>query len=97
MHPKHYKEHPELIDEFKHLVASSFTFVDDWSNPEITLAAYRLYSKKVHSEKAAKDFTLKVQNLLSPEDVRISSSRDTHIPHNIHQEWQVASESVRVI
>ena len=79
MYPRHYEEDSKLIKEFKHLVGRS-------SNPVITSATCRMYSKTIPAKKTAKDYTLQVQNPLSPDDVRIRSSRQIHNPQKSHQE-----------
>jgi len=42
---------PELLFEFKELLSSTCTFVDDWNNELITPTTYRLFGGKILPEK----------------------------------------------
>ena len=46
MHPRKYKQNPELLTEFSDLVSKTFTFVPNWESNEITPTTYRLFGKK---------------------------------------------------
>ena len=45
MNPIHYDNDSTLISEFKDLLLSTCTFVDNWDNEVITPTTYRLYGK----------------------------------------------------
>ena len=53
-------ENPNLIEEFISLCSESLTFVKDWSGKKITPSTMRLYSKKIPTREATKDFADKV-------------------------------------
>ena len=97
LHPRCYEENPDLIDEFKELISRVCTFVPNWSSPLITPNTFRLYSKKAPAKRAALDYINAVRNTYLPHQIRHSTSNDVQNPQNSHQEWQLASESTRLI
>ena len=52
LHPQKYIDDPSLIPEFKRLLSSTCTFVNDWNDPIITPTTHRVYEadKGVHVE-----------------------------------------------
>ena len=92
MHPQKYEESPDLISEFKNLLSSTCTFVDNWDNALILPTTYRLYGKKYPARKACQEYIDQVRSQFSECDIRERSSEDMQNPQQSHQEWQVANE-----
>lgn len=93
MNPSEYKKNPQLISEFKELISSTCTFVDNWNHEIITPTTYRLYGKKYPARKAIQEYIDQVQSKLSVNEMRIVKSKDMQTPQLSHQEWTQATES----
>ncbi len=92
MHPDKYEEDPRLISEFKDLLLSTCTFVDNWDDDIISPTTYRLYGKKYPARKACQEYIDQVIAQFSEEDMRTCTSNDMQTPQQSHQEWQTANE-----
>ena len=62
MHPQHYEDNPNLISEFKDLLLSTCTFVDNWDDDIISPTTYRLYGKKYPARKACQEYIDQVRS-----------------------------------
>ena len=87
-----YEEDPALTDEFRRLIVSVYTFVDDWSSPEITPNTYRLYGKKNPPKNSVREYITQVKANLNHDEIRFSNLNDVQNPQNSRQEWHAASE-----
>ena len=92
MNPSMYEENPELITEFESLLSSTCTFVDSWSDPEITPTTFRLYGKKYPARESSRKYIEQVSSQLCESDIRKRIAEDIQNPQQSHQEWQVANE-----
>ena len=92
MNPDMYDSNPEIITEFKALLSSSCTFVDNWNDDIISPTTYRLYGKKYPARKASEKYIEQVRSRLGRDDVRESEAKDIQNPQQSHQEWQDANE-----
>ena len=92
MNPKEYDENPQIISEFKSLLSSTCTFVNNWNDPIITPTTYRLYGKKYPAQQVSKIYIDQVKCQLRPHEMRVRISVDCQTPDLSHHEWQVATE-----
>ena len=76
MHPHMYEESPELIIEFKNLLSSTCTFVENWDNEIFFPTTYRLYGKKYPARKACQEYIEQAKSQLSECDIRERESED---------------------
>ena len=92
MNPDMYDRNPDLISEFKDLLSSTCTFVDNWNDDIISPTTYRLYGKKYPARKASEQYIEQVRSQFDNNDVRERSAEDIQNPQQSHQEWQDANE-----
>ena len=92
MHPQHYEDNPSLISEFKDILLSTCTFVDNWDDDSISPTTYRLYGKKYPARKACQEYIDQVRSQFSEADMRTCTANDMQTPQQSHQEWQTAND-----
>merc|ERR1711884_813012 len=63
---------PDLIEKFITLCSECLTFVDSWSDPNITPSTMRLYSKKVPAREAVKQYADRVKNQINKSPLRMT-------------------------
>ena len=93
LHHRKLVEEPELIEEFISLCSECLTFVDSWSDPKITPSTMRLYSKKVPTREAAKQYADRVKNQINRRNLCERVSIDLEKSINTQQDWYNASQS----
>ena len=91
LHPDEYST--EILSEFKTLVSTSFTFVDDWNDPIITPDIFRIFSKKLPARHAVEAYISQVKAQLSYNEYIEIKSVDTQKPRSSLSEWSPANES----
>ena len=78
LHPDEYST--EILSEFKTLVSTSFTFVDDWNDPIITPDIFQIFSKKLPARHAVEAYISQVKAQLSYNEYIKIKSVDTQKP-----------------
>ena len=86
-------DEPKLVDEFISLCSQCLTFVDEWNHPKILPSTMRLYSKKVPTREATKQFAERVKRQIPRNSIRERISVDYGKSMNIQQDWYLARES----
>ena len=86
-------DEPALVDEFILLCSQCLTFVDEWNHPKISPSTMRLYSKKVPTREATKQFAERVKRQIPRNSIRERISVDYEKSINIQQDWYLARES----
>ena len=94
MNYRKFSEYPELVDEFVRLCSDSFTFVDSWDDPKITMSTMRLYSKRVPARDASKEFVNRVRRRVEVGSRIERNAEDVMKNRYSHQDWRSASENV---
>ena len=72
---------------------SMLTFVDEWNHLKILPSTMRLYSKKVPTREATKQFAERVKRQIPRNSIRERISVDYKKSMNIQQDWYLARES----
>ena len=85
-------ENPNLIEEFISLCSESLTFVKDWSDKKITPSTMRLYSKKIPTREATKDFADRVKKQIDRKKMCERMSVDLEKSINSQHDWINASD-----
>ena len=95
MSPDDYAD--ELISEFKSLLSSVCTFVDDWSSPEITPNTVRFYAKRCPVNEASRMHIDGVKSNFTMHQCRERKAIDLQKQAHSHQEWIHAEEAVSIL
>ena len=84
---------PHLIQRFRHICSDIFTFVDTWNDIRITPTTFRLYSKKLPTREALKDYQNRIRREYEdrPNELRIRKSIDIEKSRYAH-EWTRAND-----
>ena len=93
LHYRKLMDEPALVDEFISLCSQCLTFVEEWNHPKITPSTMRLYSKKVPTRGATKEFAERVKRQIPKNSIRERISVDLEKSMNIQQDWYLARES----
>ena len=93
MNHMQYDDNPELMLEFKHVLSSTCTFVDNWCNDIISPTTYILYGKKYPSRKSSEEYIVQVKSHLSRRQFRERISEDSQNTQQSHQEWQPENDT----
>ena len=83
----------EIVDEFKTLCNSVFTFVPSWECNEICPNTYRLYSRKSPARVETDRYISQVKAQLNESSYIERKSNDVENPLRSHREWASASET----
>ena len=76
-----------FIDKFLSLISNCCTFVSDWNSEEVNENMYRLYSKKVPTKKATKEYGERVKRCIDRDKYISHIASDFKKPRGSHYDW----------
>ena len=94
MNYRKFHENPALVNEFVRLCSDTFTFVDTWDDPKISMSTMRLYSKRVPARDASKQFVDQVRRQVEDDSRVERESEDVVKNRYSHRDWHGATDHV---